>query len=101
MTDRRNAPLQIVRFVATRPGDPDRGPLVATNGEEAVRRLLVDGELVYVEGPRRRELATFVVDDTLNRGEAFVRDIAGVLLTDVIRVRRPEFDRGPTVRVIA
>lgn len=98
MSTGRDAPLQVVRFVGTRTGDPDRGPLVRINANEATQRLLLDGELVYVEGPRRRELATLVIDDTIRRGEAHVRDIAGIVLTDIIRVRRPEFDRGPTVR---
>lgn len=97
MSGGRDAPLQVVRFVATRAGDPDRGPLIRLNAGEAAQRLLIDGELVYVEGPRRRDLATLVIDDTIRRGEAHVRDIAGIQLTDIIRVRKPALDRGPTV----
>ena len=37
--------------------------------DEASLRLLVSGELVRVIGPRRPELATFVVDDSIPRGE--------------------------------
>jgi hypothetical protein len=96
---RRDAPLQVVRFVATRPGDPDRGPLVRLNAAEAAQRLLVDGELVYVIGPKRRELVPLVVDDTVRRGEVHARDIAGILLTDIVRVVKPDLDRGPTVKV--
>lgn len=99
MSSRRDAPLQVVRFVATRTGDPDRGPLVRLNASEAAQRLLVDGELVYVIGPKRRELATLVVDDTIRRGEVHARDIAGILLTDIVRVVKPDLDRGPSVRV--
>ena len=32
-------------------------------------RLLSDGELVWVHGPRRQELATVRIDDTLPRGD--------------------------------
>jgi hypothetical protein len=95
----RDAPLQVVRYVATRVSDPDRGPLIRMNAGEAAQRLLVDGELVYVIGPKRRELATLVVDDTVRRGEVFARDIAGILLTDIVRVVKPDLDRGPSVRV--
>lgn len=99
MSGGRDAPLQVTRFVATRVRDADRGPLIWINAQEAAQRLLVDGELVYVEGPKRRELAPLIIDDAVPRGEAIVRDIAGVVLADLIRVRKPEFDRGPRVRV--
>ena len=39
------------------------------NASEAAARMLDDGELVVVEGPRRQQLATLVVDDTLARGD--------------------------------
>jgi anaerobic selenocysteine-containing dehydrogenase len=99
VSGRRDDPLQVVRFLATRAGDPDRGPMVWLNEQEARNRLLVEGELVFVEGPKRKELAQLVIDDALRRGECVVRDVAGVLLTDVVRVRKPDFDRGPVVRV--
>lgn len=61
-------PLQIVGYVATRRGDEERGPLVRIKPEDARMRLIADGELVWVYGPRRHELAPVVYDDTLPRG---------------------------------
>ena len=52
-----NKPLQVVGYIATRKGDPERGPLVRMRSDEAAERLLNDGELVWVYGPRRQELA--------------------------------------------
>lgn len=88
-----NPPLQVIGFLATRKGDPDRGPQVRINSEEAALRLLSDGELAWVHGPKRQELATVVVDENVPRGCAVVRDVAGVVVSDVIRLVKPDFDR--------
>ena len=89
-------PLQVVGYIATRPGDVDRGPLVRMNAQEAALRMLSDGELVWVKGPRRQELAPLEVDDSLPRGGAVVRDVAGVSVSEIIRVVKPDLDRpGP------
>jgi hypothetical protein len=55
--ERFNAPLQVIRFIGTKKGDEERGPAVWMNRNEATTRLLDDGELVWVHGPRRHELA--------------------------------------------
>ncbi len=89
-----NKPLQVVGYIATRKGDPDRGPLVRMRSDEAAERLLNDGELVWVYGPRRQELAPLVLDDSLPRGGVVVRDLVGVTVTEIVRVRKPEFDRA-------
>jgi hypothetical protein len=94
----RNAfspPLQVMGFLATRRGDPDRGPEVRMNAHEAALRLLIEGELVYVYGPRRHELAVLRVDPTLPRGGVVVRDVAGVAPSEIVRVRRVDDDRPP------
>ena len=58
--------------------------------------MLTDGELVWVKGPRRQELATLEIDDELPRGAAVVRDVAGVSVSEIIRVVKPDLDRpGP------
>ena len=96
MNARYTPPLQVVGFEATRRGDAERGPLVRINANEASLRLLTDGELVWVKGPRRQELAELRVDDALPRGGAVLRDIAGVAVSEVIRVVKPDLDRpGP------
>lgn len=89
-----NKPLQVVGYIATRKGDPDRGPMVRMRSDEAAERLLNDGELVWVYGPRRQELAPLELDDTLPRGGVVVRDLVGVAVTEIVRVRKPEFDRA-------
>lgn len=91
-----NPPLQVTAFIATRRGDAERGPAILINADEARTRGLVDGELVFVVGPRRKELADLRIDDTVPRGGATVRDIAGLTVTEVIKLVKPEQDQGPT-----
>jgi len=95
-----NPPLQVVGYSATRKGDPDRGPRVALRPDDAAVRLLNEGELVWVQGPRRNELATVVLDPALPRGGAAVQDIAGLAVSEVIRLVRPDRERPniPTPR---
>ena len=56
--DARNKPLRVAGFIGTRLGTPsaDRRCGCADDAED---RLLVDGELAWVHGPRRQELATW------------------------------------------
>ena len=88
-------PLQVVGFVATKRGDRDRGPEVRMRADEAAIRLLTDGTLVRIEGPRRHEYAILRVDDELPRGAVVVRDIAGVAPSEVVRVRNVESEPPP------
>jgi hypothetical protein len=90
--DARNRPLRVAQFIGTRVSDPDRGPLVRMSPEDARARLLVDGELAWVHGPRRQELATVVVDESVKRGDVVLRDIAGVSLSEIVRVIKPDLD---------
>ena len=72
--------------------DVDRGPQVRLHPEDARARLLVDGELAWVYGPRRQELATVMIDETLRRGDVALRDIAGAAPTELVRVIKPDLD---------
>jgi anaerobic selenocysteine-containing dehydrogenase len=90
-----NPPLQVVGFIGTRSGDADRGPQIRLNAEEAHLRMIVDGELVWIYGPRRHELAPVVIDDSVPRGGVVVRDIAGVTVTEVVRLVKPNLDARP------
>ena len=90
--ERYNPPLSVVGFVATRPVDTDRGPLIRMRGEDARLRLLQDGELVWLYGPRRHELVTVRVDDSLPRGSVILRDVAGAAPADVVRVIKVDPD---------
>jgi hypothetical protein len=95
MAETYSPPLQVVGFVATRRGDQDRGPQVRMRADEAAIRLLADGELVRIEGPRRQEFAVLRVDNELPRGAVVVRDVAGVAPSEVVRVRKVETELPP------
>ena len=90
--------LMVSKYIATRPGDSDRGPLVRLHSDEARKRLVVDGELVWVYGPRRHELAVLVVDDSVHPGHIIARDILGIAPTEIVRVVKHDFDAGRTTR---
>jgi hypothetical protein len=80
-------------FEATRSGDPERGPLVRLNREEAALRLLSDGELAWLYGPRRHELTPVAVDDSVPRGGVILRDVPGVAVSEIVRLVKPDLDR--------
>ena len=90
--DARNRPLRVAVFIGTRMSDVERGPQVRLHPEDARARLLVDGELAWVYGPRRQELATVLIDETLRRGDVALRDIAGAAPSELVRVIKPDLD---------
>ena len=90
--DARNRPLRVSGFIGTRVRDAERGPQVRLSPEDARARLLVDGELAWVHGPRRQELATVLVDEGVKRGDVVLRDIAGASPSETVRVVKPDLD---------
>lgn len=84
MSDQFNAPLRVARLIATRAGDAERGTEVRLRSDDARMRLISDGELVWVHGPRRHELATARIDDSLPRGDVILRDVAGASPSEII-----------------
>lgn len=90
--------LLVTQYIATQKGDADRGPLVRLHPSDALRRLLEDGELVWVYGPRRHELAVLVVDDTVSPGHVVARDVLGVAPAEIVRVVKHDFDAGRSTR---
>lgn len=88
-------PMQVVGFIATRRGDPDRGPLVRMRPDDALVRLVTAGDLVRVLSERRSELAVLELDESLPRGGVVLRDVAGASLSEVIRVLRVEQPSRP------
>lgn len=90
--DNRSRPLRVTQFIGTRVSDSERGPQVRLSPSDAQARLLVDGELAWVYGPRRQELATVAVDESVSRGDVVLRDIAGVSLSELVRVVKPDLD---------
>ena len=94
MAELYNPPLQVVGFIATRASDAERGPEVRFNAYEAHVRMLHESELVWVYGPRRHDLAAVHVDDTVPRGGLVARDIAGLAVSEVVRLVRASGDRS-------
>ncbi len=91
------SPLQVVGFIATRKGDAERGPLVRIRTDDARKRLIDAGELVWVYGPRRHELAPVVYDDSLPKGGIVVRDLAGLAITEIVRLVKMDVDHRPVL----
>ena len=87
-----NPPLQVVGFLGTRRGDPDRGPQVRLRGDEAAMRMLSDGEMAWVQGPRRQELATVVIDNAVPKGGVVLRDVPGLVVSEIVRLQKPDMD---------
>ena len=88
-----NRPLRVARLVATRAGDPARGPQVTLNPADAANRLLNEGELAWVYGPRRQELAEVRLDAAVLLGEVILRDVVGSSPSESVRVIKPDLDR--------
>jgi anaerobic selenocysteine-containing dehydrogenase len=92
MAETYSPPLKVLGFVATKRGDPDRGPEVRLCAHDAAIRVMQDGEFVRIEGPRRQETAVLRVDDTVAPGSVVVRDVAGVAPSEIVRVRKIDTD---------
>ncbi len=90
-------PLQVVGFVATGKSDTERGPLLRIRPDDAESRSVDNGELVWVYGPRRHELAPVVYDDSLPRGGVVVRDMAGLAVTEIVRLVKMDIDHRPVL----
>lgn len=90
---RSHPPLQVVGFVGTKRGDPDRGPAVRLRPDDAQKRLIDDRELVWVYGPRRHELAVAIYDEAVPKGGVIARDIAGLVVSEIVRLVKVDTDR--------
>ena len=89
-----NRPLRVLRLIATRASDAERGPMVTLNPDDAKGRLLNEGELAWVYGPRRQELAEVRIDADLKLGEVVLRDVVGAAPSESVRVIKPDLDRA-------
>ena len=90
-------PLMVVGYIATRAGDAERGPMLRMRPDDALIRLVSEGELVRIVTDRRQELAVLEIDDTLVRGTVVLRDVLGASLSEIIRVVKLDTDRGSLV----
>lgn len=98
MNDTRNRPLRVAELIATRAKDKERGPAVFMYPSDAADRLLNEGELAWVYGPRRHELATVILDPRIKEGDVVLRDLVGSAPSEVVRVIKPDLDtRGRRV----
>jgi anaerobic selenocysteine-containing dehydrogenase len=96
---RINRPLRVAALIGSRKDDTDRGPAVTMNPDDARSRLLTDGELAWVYGPVRHELATVRIDPDARIGDVVLRDITGARPSETVRVVKPDLDtrgRRPT-----
>ena len=66
--------------------------MVFMHPDDARERLLIDGELAWVYGPRRHELAVVRVDDTMRLGDVMLRDVVGASPSEIVRVIKPDLD---------
>jgi len=90
--DIRNRALRVAALIATKKSDPERGPMVIMNERDARNRLLTEGELAWVYGPRRGELAEVRIDEGMREGDVVLRDIVGASPSEVVRVVKPDLD---------
>src|SRR4051812_12489788 len=88
-----NRPLRVAKLVATRAGDAARGPQVTLNPADAKGRLLNEGELAWVYGPRRQELAEVKLDAAVPLGDVVLRDVVGSAPSELVRVVKPDLDQ--------
>jgi anaerobic selenocysteine-containing dehydrogenase len=87
-----NRPLRVAYLIATRSGDEERGPMVTMSPRDARSRLLTEGEVAWVHGPRRHELATVHIDPGAREGNVVLRDILGAAPSEIVRVIKPDLD---------
>jgi anaerobic selenocysteine-containing dehydrogenase len=85
-------PLQVTGFISTRPGDPERGPMVRMRPEDALIRLVTDGELVRVVSARRSEIAVLQVDESVPKGGVVLRDVVGASPSEIVRIIKLDMD---------
>lgn len=87
--------LRVLEYFATKRGDAERGPMIRISPTEARIRLLVEGELAWVQGPRRNELAIVEIDENIPDGSLVARDIAGIAVSERVVVTKPDLDSSP------
>jgi hypothetical protein len=90
--------LRVIEYVATRKDDTERGPQVRLSGVDARFRVLSDGELAWVRGARGQQLDEVVIDDSFPQHTCGLRDIPGVLPSELVRVVKPDLDTPNNTR---
>jgi len=93
--------LRVIAHVATRMDEPERGPQIRMSSPDAHLRMVTDGELAWVRGPRGQSLATVVVDDEVPEHGCVLRDMPSVSVGDAVRVVKPDLDTPRSSRTTA
>jgi anaerobic selenocysteine-containing dehydrogenase len=96
-----NPELRVVGYIATRRDDAERGPQVRLNPRDARLRMLTDGEIVWIQGPRGQHVAPVTVDPTVAEHGCVLRDIQGVDVSEAVRISKPDFDTPTPGRSLA
>ena len=73
-------------------------PAGAAASRGCARAAAHDGELAWIYGPRRQELATVRVDAEVRRGDVVLRDMAGASPSEMVRVVKPDLDSHTRTR---
>lgn len=97
MTTRDFPPLLVVGAIGSRRGDAERGPALWMRPDDAAQRLIDEGELVWIYGPRRHELAPVTFAEELPRGGVVVRDILGVAVSEIVRLVKLDVEHRPVL----
>ncbi|MEK0431619.1 MAG: hypothetical protein RL139_1423 [Gemmatimonadota bacterium] len=97
MITRDFPPLLVVGAIGSRRGDAERGPALWIRPDDAGTRLITEGELVWIYGPRRHELAPVTFADDLPKGGVVVRDIAGVSISEIVRLVKQDVEHRPVL----
>lgn len=84
--------LHVVEYLATRKGEPERGPQIRLSPTDARLRLLTEGELAWVRGSRGQQLAEVLIDNSVPDFSCALRDVPGVVLSEMVRVVKPDLD---------
>ncbi len=90
--------LCVIEYIATRRDEPDRGPQVRLCSADAKVRLLAEGELAWVQGARGQQLAELAIDDDIPEYSCALRDVPGVVLSERVRVVKPDLDSPKRTR---
>lgn len=91
-TDSRSRPLRVIDLIATKRGDAERGPQVYMHAKNASERLLTHGELAWVYGAKRHELAQVVIDERVPFGDVVLRDLIVAAPSETVTVVKPDLD---------
>lgn len=73
--------------------------MVSLHPDDARTRLLTEGELAWVYGPTRHELAEVQIDPGARLGDVVLRDLTAARPSEIVRVVKPDLDtrgRRPT-----